>query len=118
MNIVPILVLLLTALVTSAIGFGWLLPRLPGISETGKRLGRLVLSALQAGIASAVVILMGTLAASCFTEGLGCVSIPGAQNNDERYGYVDKTGRLVIPAKFAYAKPFSEGLAVAGTPAP
>lgn len=49
--------------------------------------------------------------ASCFTEGLGCVSVPGPNGNDERYGYVDKAGRLVIPTKFAYAKPFSEGLA-------
>ena len=35
-------------------------------------------------------------------------------------GYIDKTGKLVIPAQFDDAKPFSEGLAAVGfkVPAP
>lgn len=29
----------------------------------------------------------------------------------DKYGYIDKTGRLIIPFKFGYASDFSEGLA-------
>jgi hypothetical protein len=31
---------------------------------------------------------------------------------DDRYGYIDQQGELVIPARFDYADAFSEGLAV------
>lgn len=31
--------------------------------------------------------------------------------NSKKYGYMDKTGRMLIPAQFAVAKPFSNGLA-------
>jgi hypothetical protein len=37
---------------------------------------------------------------------------PGATSTSTKlYGYIDKTGRLVIPPRFEYAGPFSEGLA-------
>jgi hypothetical protein len=32
-----------------------------------------------------------------------------------KFGYIDSTGRLVIPLKFAHARPFSEGLALVYT---
>jgi hypothetical protein len=40
-----------------------------------------------------------------FHDGLAKVEI------ESKTGYIDKTGKLVIPAEFAYAYPFSEGLA-------
>ena len=43
--------------------------------------------------------------ASDFHEGLAAVSI------DNHYGYIDKTGQVVIEMQFAYASDFSEGLA-------
>ena len=45
-----------------------------------------------------------------FHEGLAAVQIK------EKWGYIDKTGRLVIPAKFLEAGDFSEGLAAAEVP--
>jgi hypothetical protein len=42
-----------------------------------------------------------------FTEGLACVS----EGLDEKWGYIDQSGRWVIPPKFDQASLFSEGLA-------
>jgi len=60
-----------------------------------------------------------------FSEGLAPVKIHGDETvwcpRDEsgnragftmRWGYIDKTGKLIIPAQFESAAPFSEGLAV------
>jgi WG containing repeat len=41
-----------------------------------------------------------------FPEGLAEVRADGG-----KLGYIDKTGKIVIPAQFLYARPFSEGLA-------
>ncbi len=41
-----------------------------------------------------------------FKEGLANVKI------DKYWGYIDKTGQIVIPAQFEEAKPFKEGLAI------
>lgn len=50
--------------------------------------------------------------ASPFSEGLAPVTIDAAENT---WGYVDKSGRLVISGKeFAWVRGFSEGLAAAG----
>jgi hypothetical protein len=58
-----------------------------------------------------------------FSEGLAPVKIKGQlvwcaadelgnrSGSTMRYGFVDKTGKLVIPARFDSAEPFSEGLA-------
>ncbi|UBF26030.1 WG repeat-containing protein [Kovacikia minuta CCNUW1] len=43
-----------------------------------------------------------------FSEGLAAVKI------GEKYGYIDRTGNLIIQPKFDYAGSFSEGLAVVG----
>jgi hypothetical protein len=41
-----------------------------------------------------------------FSEGLAAVRAA-----DGKLGYIDKTGKIVIPPQFLYARPFSEGLA-------
>ncbi len=41
-----------------------------------------------------------------FSEGLAAVRAAGG-----KLGYIDKTGKTVIPPQFLYARPFSEGLA-------
>lgn len=41
-----------------------------------------------------------------FSEVLAAVRAP-----DGKLGYIDKTGKIVIPPQFLYARPFSEGLA-------
>jgi hypothetical protein len=58
-----------------------------------------------------------------FSEGLAPVKIKGElvwcpadesgnrEGSTMRYGFIDKTGKLVIPAQFESAEPFSEGLA-------
>ena len=47
---------------------------------------------------------------SRFQEDLALVE-PKSESIPPRKGYIDKTGKLVIPARFTYATPFSEGLA-------
>lgn len=42
---------------------------------------------------------------SCFNEGLAIVK------KDEKYGFIDKSGKVVIPIQFSTAWDFSEGLA-------
>ena len=34
------------------------------------------------------------------------------KDSDNKYGYIDGTGKIAIPAKFTYAQPFNEGIAV------
>lgn len=34
------------------------------------------------------------------------------KNQESKYGYMDNNGKIVIPAKFTYAQPFNEGVAV------
>jgi hypothetical protein len=53
-----------------------------------------------------------------FSEGLAAVNIGqtripniGVISNPGKWGYIDKTGKLVIPLKFTHAEDFSEGLA-------
>jgi hypothetical protein len=45
-----------------------------------------------------------------FTDGLGLVQ------RSQGFGYINSTGELVIPAKYADARPFSEGLAAVAAP--
>lgn len=45
-----------------------------------------------------------------FSEGLAAVSAPDA-NGQTKFGYIDKTGKIVIEPKYDYAFPFSDGLA-------
>jgi hypothetical protein len=45
--------------------------------------------------------------ASKFSDGLAVVQI-----GNNKWGFVDKTGKLVIQPQFDYASEFSEGLAV------
>jgi len=42
-----------------------------------------------------------------FSEGLAAASLPG-----QRFGYIDKTGRFVMPPIYDDAQPFSCGLAL------
>ena len=44
-----------------------------------------------------------------FSEGLAAVKIH--DNDDEKWGYIDKTGKIVIQPQFSQAGTFSEGLA-------
>jgi hypothetical protein len=53
-----------------------------------------------------------------FSEGLAAVNIGqrripniGVISNPGKWGYIDKTGKLAVPLKFAHAEDFSEGLA-------
>src|SRR5712692_3711026 len=58
-----------------------------------------------------------------FSEGLAPVKVKGElvwcppeeggnrSGSTMRYGYIDRTGKLVIPVQFESAEPFSEGLA-------
>jgi ankyrin repeat protein len=46
-----------------------------------------------------------------FTEGLGLVSSGSMFDQNTRYGYMDKTGKMVIPQSFTKASDFQEGLA-------
>src|SRR5205823_2011220 len=41
-----------------------------------------------------------------FSEGLA-----SAQNGWAKYGYIDKTGKIIIPPQFDFTDKFSEGLA-------
>lgn len=45
-----------------------------------------------------------------FTDGLAMFGV------SHRYGYIDRNGRIVIPAQYEYARPFSEGLAAVEFP--
>ena len=45
-----------------------------------------------------------------FFEGLAVVGKEAADGN-RKYGYIDKTGAVVVPLEYDYAKSFSEGLA-------
>jgi hypothetical protein len=47
---------------------------------------------------------------SRFQEGLALVE-PKSESIPPRKGYINKAGKVVIPARFTYASPFSEGLA-------
>jgi hypothetical protein len=49
---------------------------------------------------------------SAFREGLAMVEV-WDDRIPPRKGFIDRTGKLVIPARFTYAYPFSEGLAAA-----
>jgi hypothetical protein len=52
--------------------------------------------------------------ASDFSEGMAVVGNRGPGDAiEEMLGYIDKTGKLVIPLQFDHARAFSEGLAVA-----
>lgn len=42
-----------------------------------------------------------------FHEGLALVAV------NDKFGFIDKSGKVVVPIQFAYALPFSEGLAAA-----
>lgn len=67
-------------------------------------------------------------AAHAFSEGLAAVYVGGASYLDEfdgssyinhekgKWGYIDRTGAMVIPPQFSSAKPFSEGLALVSLP--
>ena len=44
--------------------------------------------------------------ASDFSEGLAAVKLNG------KYGFIDKTGKEIIPLKYDFANCFSEGLAL------
>lgn len=39
------------------------------------------------------------------------INVGGSDLSDRLYGYIDRSGELVIPAIYRYAEPFSEGLA-------
>src|SRR5215831_7728385 len=43
------------------------------------------------------------------------IAVTGLASAEEKYGYVDTTGKLVIPPLFRSAEPFSEGLAAIQT---
>ena len=45
-----------------------------------------------------------------FSEGLAVVKLK------KKFGYIDTSGRLVVPLQFAGAAPFAEGLALVYTP--
>jgi len=49
---------------------------------------------------------------SAFHEGLAMIEV-GDKTIPPRKGFIDKSGKLVIPARFTYVYPFSEGLAAA-----
>ena len=42
-----------------------------------------------------------------FSEGLAVVEFDG------KYGYIDKTGKEIIPPKYDYTQPFNNGVAIA-----
>ena len=44
--------------------------------------------------------------ASYFSEGLAAVK------QNDKWGYIDETGKTIIPFEYDYAFPFSEGVAV------
>ena len=48
----------------------------------------------------------GRLSAGPFSEGLAAI-----EKETNRWGYMDQAGKLVIAARFVFARPFSEGLA-------
>ena len=50
---------------------------------------------------------MRVTAASIFSEGMAWV-----KNENDKYGFIDKSGTLVIPFKYDYARPFHEGRAL------
>jgi len=62
-----------------------------------------------------VVKIRRKLSVSAFAEGLAIATGAGYEADSDRellYGYVDRTGDFVIPARFRHAQPFSEGLAL------
>jgi hypothetical protein len=50
-----------------------------------------------------------------FSEGFMPV-VGTAHNNRGKYGYIDKTGKIIIPPRYMYAELFSEGLAAVKLP--
>ncbi|MBX9688490.1 MAG: WG repeat-containing protein [Candidatus Obscuribacterales bacterium] len=50
-------------------------------------------------------------APSKFSDGLAAISLDKTSNDGGTWGYIDKNGRMAIPAKFKRADDFSEGLA-------
>jgi hypothetical protein len=55
--------------------------------------------------------LRGMVDAGDFSEGLASFAV--TQGETTKYGYLDKTGKVVIGPQFAWATPFSEGYAAA-----
>lgn len=53
-----------------------------------------------------VLTIRSRLSAGAFSEGLAAV-----EKKVNQWGYMDRAGNLVIPARFVFAEPFSEGLA-------
>lgn len=48
---------------------------------------------------------------SCFSEGLARVYEADSTLQGKYFGFIDRTGKIVIPARFDYVEDFSEGLA-------
>lgn len=64
-----------------------------------------------------VAALSATVRVECgpYREGPYLKSVEGyGARMNVNYGYIDKTGKMVIPAKFEWVEPFHEGLAVFG----
>jgi hypothetical protein len=57
----------------------------------------------------------GFSSGSSFAEGLARVTIRKSYSHPHKTGYIDKTGKLVIAAKYDDGKSFSEGLAAVAT---
>lgn len=57
----------------------------------------------------------GFTSGSSFAEGLAKVTIRKSYSQPHKTGYIDKTGKLVIAAKYDDGKSFSEGLAAVAT---
>ena len=49
---------------------------------------------------------------SSFSDGLALVKVKDKGYNQYKYGYIDKTGKFVIPPQFASAEPFYAGMAL------
>lgn len=58
------------------------------------------------------------LAAFMEKKGWGTGPLKSHRVFGHRRGYIDKSGKIVIPARFAYAAPFSEGLAAVAADGP
>lgn len=50
---------------------------------------------------------------SRFVDGRACAFVRDDRSGDEYAGYLDPQGHMAIPARYAFAQPFSEGLALA-----
>jgi hypothetical protein len=113
----------LMVLVVTASGLSWADVRIPGpffygyVDKGGKEvIPCRYRNAMPFSEGLAAVSMIGEPAAAATEKGESSGEVSRKGYGELRWGYIDKTGTLVIPAQFRYAAPFSDGLALVQRP--